>query len=330
MLHRLAQLTGIELSPVSHRERLASAIGGFVGILATITISSHYLDVAATAMIVASMGASAVLLFAVPHGALSQPWPALGGHLVSAVIGVGCARLVPHTGLAAALAVGLAIGAMHYLRCIHPPGGATALTAVVGGSGVHELGYAFVVTPVLMNIAVLLAVAVLFNYLFPWRRYPAALRPTPPGAAPPPSEAYPPIAHADLVAALSQIDSFIDVTESDLLRIYDLATQAGRGHLTPTEIRVGGYYSNGEYGTDWSVRQVIADSGRADPDRDVLRYLVVAGTGRRDTGATPRTEFARWARYEVIRVETSWQRVNRGDRHGAPPAASVDDASAPR
>jgi len=121
------------------------------------------------------MGASAVLLFAVPHGPLSQPWPVLGGHFVSALVGVACTKAIAQPMLAAPVAVGLAIGSMHYLRCIHPPGGATALSAVVGGEPVHQLGFHFVLTPVLWNAAVILLVALLFNYPFTWRRYPLAL-----------------------------------------------------------------------------------------------------------------------------------------------------------
>jgi len=224
---------GIEFSPVSHAERLISALGGFLAILLILVISSRFVDGPDAALIVASMGASAVLLFAAPHGALAQPWNVLGGHLVSAVIGVACARYIPGTVLAAAASVGIAIGAMHYLRCIHPPGGATALTAVVGGESLHALGYSYLLTPVLLNVAVILAVAVLFNALFHWRRYPASLS----GKAPLPAltgKQYAPIEHADLVYALSQIDSFIDVTEEDLLRIYKLATrQTDAGNDNP-------------------------------------------------------------------------------------------------
>jgi CBS-domain-containing membrane protein len=215
---------GIEFSPVSHAERLISALGGFLAILLILLVSSRFTSGTDAALIVASMGASAVLLFAAPHGALGQPWSVLGGHLVSAVIGVACARCLPDMILAAAASVGLAIGAMHYLRCIHPPGGATALTAVVGGPGIHALGYQYILTPVLLNVTVILTVAVLFNALFRWRRYPASLS----GKAPLPAtttEPYGPVKHADLVYALSEIDSFIDVTEDDLLRIYKLATR---------------------------------------------------------------------------------------------------------
>lgn len=173
--HRLRRLAGIGIDRAGHLERWLSAAGGLAGLAAVIAISQAELGTAGAAGLVASMGASAVLLFAVPHGPLSQPWPVVGGHLISAAIGVLCAKLVPEMALAAPLAVGLAIGAMHYLRCIHPPGGATALSAVVGGEAVHQLGFQYVITPVMLNTLVLLLVALLFNYPLRWRRYPAAL-----------------------------------------------------------------------------------------------------------------------------------------------------------
>ncbi len=223
----IKNLLGIEMSPVSHMERLASVAGGFVSILLILLVSRYFVGTADATLIVASMGASAVLLFAVPHGRLSQPWPVFGGHLVSALVGVASAQLVAEPLVAAALAVGLAIGAMHYLRCIHPPGGATALTAVVGGAGIHQLGYGFIVMPVLLNVLVILAVAVAFNYPLTWRRYPAVLQRSKavPQGEQKPAEAYPSISHSDFVYALSEIDSFIDVTEQDLVRIYELVTQ---------------------------------------------------------------------------------------------------------
>lgn len=206
----------------SHAEKWISALGGFIGILAVLWISSSVLDQHGAAMVIASMGASSVLLFAVPHGALSQPWAFLGGNLISAFIGVSCARYVGDPWLAAALAVGLAIGAMYYLRCLHPPGGATALVAVLGGESVRELGYDFVLTPVLENAVVLLLVAVLVNLPFRWRRYPVSLA-RPANSDELPDEEETMIAHSDLVYALSQLDSFIDVSEQDLIRIYTLA-----------------------------------------------------------------------------------------------------------
>lgn len=215
------ELLGIELSPVSHRERLLSALGGFVGLLAVYALSRALPGLAGAPILLLSIGSSAVLLFAVPHGPLSQPWPVLGGHLASALIGVACARFVAEPMLAASLAVGLAIGAMHYLRCIHPPAGATALAAVLGGEPVRALGFGFIVAPVLQNVIIILLVAVAFNALFPWRRYPVFLARR--SVVPEPAAGYDAISHEDFVFALTQMDSFIDISEEDLLRIYDLA-----------------------------------------------------------------------------------------------------------
>ncbi|MDZ7753501.1 MAG: HPP family protein [Gammaproteobacteria bacterium] len=185
---RLLALLGLHDDAVGHGERLVSAAGGFFGICAVGVISGWWLQGDAALLILASMGSSAVLLFAVPHGRLSQPWPLVAGHGLSAMAGVTMALLVDDTVLAAGLAVGLAIALMHYARCIHPPGGATALTAVVGGTPIHDLGYQFVLTPVLLNTLAILVGAVLFNALFPWRRYPATLGANP-GGPPAPSPA---------------------------------------------------------------------------------------------------------------------------------------------
>ncbi len=198
-------------------------MGGFIGILAVLWINGTVLDLHGAAMLIASMGASTVLVFAVPHGALSQPWPVLGGNLIAAFIGVTCAQQIADPFVAAPLSVGLAILAMYYLRCLHPPGGATALVAVVGGESVQQLGYGFLVTPVLANVLVLLAIAVLINLPFRWRRYPAVLAQPGPDEVEPAGREKVLIAHSDLVYALSQLDSYIDVSEQDLLRIYTLA-----------------------------------------------------------------------------------------------------------
>lgn len=173
--HPLLALLGLQAHKTGHLEKILAAVGGFFGILVVVLISSHYLGHEGVTWIAASMGASAVLVFAVPHGPLSQPWPLVGGHVLSAIVGVICAWLIPDLMIAAASAAALAILVMQYLRCIHPPGGATALAAVVGGEGIQALGFQYVITPILVNVLVLLLMGVLFNYPFPWRRYPTAL-----------------------------------------------------------------------------------------------------------------------------------------------------------
>lgn len=223
---------------VSEREHWVSATGGLLGLLAVLWAGNFWVAEHGNAGVLttASMGASAVLLFAAPHGAMSQPWSVFGGHLVSALIGVTCARWLPDPMLAASLAVALSIAAMYSLRCLHPPGGATALNAVLGGEALHALGYGYVLSPVLLNVVVLLIVAVAFNYPFAWRRYPQAWWRRPAVCAPAAadsagSEEKCMIPHSDLVYALSQIDTFVDVSEEDLQKIYALAL--GHHHPTP-------------------------------------------------------------------------------------------------
>ena len=221
---------------VSDREHWISAVGGLVGMLAVLGVSHALLGPHAGVLAVASMGASAVLLFAAPHGALSQPWPVFGGHMISALCGVIAAQSIAEPLLAASVAVAGAIGLMYWLRCLHPPGGATALFAVMGGPSILALGYNYLFVPVLLNVVVLLIVAVLFNYPLTWRRYPqswwresvaANVFVNPVSGA----EEKCMIPHSDLVYALSQLDTFIDVSEEDLQRIYALAL--GHPHTLP-------------------------------------------------------------------------------------------------
>lgn len=308
---RLFDILGVAQTPVSHTEKIVSAIGGFVAIYAILQVSLWVLDPIAAAMIVASMGASSVLLFAVPHGPLSQPWSVLGGHLASALVGVTCAMLIPDQALAAGAAVGIAIGIMYYLKCIHPPGGATALSAVIGGESVHALGYQFFLTPVLLNVIVILSVALLFNAFFHWRRYPAwvhkSKQESEPGSD---RETISHISHEDFVYALSEIDSFIDIDEDDLLRIYKLATRKSQEtSLTPDQLHVGHFYSNGKYGEEWSVRKIVDASDRLEAE-DTVIFKVVAGNGRRSSGYSTVDDFLRWANYRVILDEENWKRVD--------------------
>ncbi|HEY1053473.1 MAG TPA: HPP family protein [Prosthecobacter sp.] len=213
----LRKIVGVELVEVSLTEKIVAAVGGGVAILLLACLSVAAMPQAAGAAIVASMGASAVLLYAAPHGQLSQPWPVIGGHGISALIGVACAQWVHHPFVAAACAVGLSIGAMHQLRCIHPPGGATAFTAVMGGSSVHGLGFSFVLFPVLTNAVAMVLLAVLLNSAFHWRRYPAILSRRPPHVQDPDEPT-----HEEVIAAIRSIDSFVDISEEDLLRLVDL------------------------------------------------------------------------------------------------------------
>ena len=302
--------SGFENTKVSHAERLVSTAGGFISIVCIYFTSQIIVGTTGIEMLVASMGASAVLLFAVPHGQMSQPWAVIGGHTVSAFIGVSCALLIQSKLPAAGLAVGLAIGAMYYLNCVHPPGGATALSAVLGGEAVQALGYQFVFTPVLINALIILTVAIAFNYFFHWRRYPFHLHKKIQQKNYSLNRSME-ISHADFVYALSQVDSFIDVSEYDLLRIYELATDKSHERRNSVNnIVTGNFYSNGEYGDNWSVREVLDQSLGNDDATGELKYKTVAGKGRRTTGKLSRADFVDWAKYQVERDEVNWKRIN--------------------
>lgn len=307
-------LLGVERNTTSHGEKLLSALGAGCGIALVYASTLWSLLPEAQALLLASMGASAVLLFAVPHGTLSQPWPLLGGHLLSALIGVTCQWLFPAEVFTAALAVCLAVGAMVYLRCIHPPGGATALAAVIGGPSIHELGFYYVLAPVLVNVLVLLMTAVVFNSVFPWRRYPAVLARRPVHLAPATHQhPYPVFTHEDFAAAMAGLNSYIDITAEDLAELFQLACEHAENSGAMTEAIIPGrFYSNGQLGQRWSIRQVIdAEVPTRNPiqARDKIIFKVLAGDGAYATGICRRDEFARWARFEVTLDKGRWLKV---------------------
>ena len=299
---------GIESNTTTHGEKLISALGGLFGILTVYWVSQWYLHTAGMYMMVASMGASAVLLFAVPHGALSQPWPVLGGQMISAFIGVSVQKLCPEQSLSAALAVGLAVGAMHYLRCLHPPGGATAMSAVIGGEQITAMGYQYLLTPVALNVVAILLVALVFNGLFHWRRYPAHIVRR--RALPALAVSGTPLTHEDLAAAIQQLNSYIDVTSEDLAELFELAVTHAQAHSSHPQGIIGGRcYSNGQTGNRWCIRQVIDIHHEADPRKERVIYKNVAGAGAFDTGICRKLEFLEWARFEVENRDGHWVRV---------------------
>lgn len=199
-----------------------SAIGAGLGIALAAWVSAAMLGTAAP-FLVASLGASAVLAFAVPASPLAQPRAVLGGNVVAAAIGVSVAKLVADPVPALGLAAALAIYAMHKTRTLHPPGGAVALIAVMGGPPVHKLGYMFVAVPVMVNSLLLLAVAWVFNNLsgstYPHR--PEAIAPAAPRI----------VTAGEIAAVLDELEDMPDIDPADLLAIVN-AVEA-RKSVTP-------------------------------------------------------------------------------------------------
>jgi CBS domain-containing membrane protein len=145
-------------------DRLVACAGTTIGIALTIVVCTPLpLATAGLPIIVAPLGASAVLVFAVPASPLAQPWPVVGGNVISTLIGVAAFRAVPDATVAAGVAVGAAVLVMSLLRCLHPPGGAAALTAVIGGEAIHAAGWFFAFAPVAINSVALVALAMVFH-----------------------------------------------------------------------------------------------------------------------------------------------------------------------
>lgn len=223
---------GIEIVEVSPAEKIVSALGSTLAIFCLFWISRFFLPADAVWGVLGSMGATAVLLFAVPHGPLSQPWPLLVGHTISAVIGVCCAKAISDPFLATAMAVGGSIAAMHQLKCIHPPGGATAFTAVMGGQGIRDLGFGYVLCPVLLNTVAMLVLAIVINYFFAWRRYPAGIHRRAGGEIAGPGKG-PDEMHQKVIAAIRSLDSFVDIDEEDLVYLAQGIVQSISGKQSP-------------------------------------------------------------------------------------------------
>lgn len=185
---------------------MVACTGALIGIALTAWVSAIGVGMDAAVLIVAPMGASAVLIFAVPASPLAQPWPVIAGNTLSALVGVAVAALVPVPAVAAGMAVALAILLMSLTRSLHPPGGAAALLAVVGGAEVAAAGWTFAIVPVALNAVILAAVGVLFHRVsghnYPHR--PLAL----------------PLAHPeDVDRALEDLGETLDVDRADIDRL---------------------------------------------------------------------------------------------------------------
>lgn len=201
------------------RERLIASVGALVGIALTFTLCGS-LPIA----IVAPIGASAVLVFAVPASPLAQPWSVVGGNTLSALVGIAAFKLLPDAPLAAGLAVGGAILVMSLCRCLHPPGGAAALTAVIGGPAVHAAGFGFALLPVALNSVVLVLLGIACHRLTR-RAYPHRPAPTP----------APGFHLADIDAALADMDETFDIDRADLDALLTRAeSHAAARHLRAT------------------------------------------------------------------------------------------------
>ncbi|WP_099050833.1 HPP family protein [Pararhizobium polonicum] len=210
------------LAGATLRERLIACVGALVGIVLTGVISGYLFGQGPhLPLIVAPMGASAVLLFAVPASPLAQPWSIIGGNTISALMGIIAAYLIHDPIIAIGVGVSLAIGAMSLTRCLHPPGGAAALTAVLGGPVVTGWGLLFPFVPVGLNSCILVGLGLLFHRLSR-RSYPHVAAKTAVNThqtADLPSALRVGFREEDVDAALAAFDETFDIDRGDLSRL---------------------------------------------------------------------------------------------------------------
>lgn len=197
------------------RDRLLAGVGATFGIALTGVLAAVLAGEGSLPLLVAPIGASAVLVFAVPASPLAQPWPVIGGNLLSALWGLLVAQCVATPVAAAALAVGGAIVMMSLLRCLHPPGGAVALGVVLAAGHLPD-GWLYPWLPVGLDSALLVLAGMFFHrlsrHVYPHR--PAAPVPTPS-----------PFAAADIDAALAGMHESFDIAREDLDALLDAAAR---------------------------------------------------------------------------------------------------------
>lgn len=171
--YRISKYIVYKETLIDFKEQFWSFLGSFIGIGIIAYLQSLYLTPLENIFLIGSFGATAVLIYGAIQSPLAQPRNLLGGHILSAIIGVSVYKLMPEIiWITAPLAVSLSILAMQYTRTLHPPGGATALIAVVGTEKIKSLGYVYVLSPVLSGVLVLLVVAIIFNNITAERKYP--------------------------------------------------------------------------------------------------------------------------------------------------------------
>ena len=220
----LAALRGLtpRMAGTSFRDRSIACLGAFIGIGMTGLISGWAVgNLEHLPLLVAPLGASAVLLFAVPASPLAQPWSIIGGNTISALVGIAVAHLVPDKALGAAIAVAAAIAVMSLLRCLHPPGGAASLLGVLGGPTAASFSFGFAFLPVALNSILLVILGLVFHrfsrHSYPHK--PKLVMAATHGTKDLPAQLRVELTEADIDAALAEGDEPLDIARDDLHRI---------------------------------------------------------------------------------------------------------------
>jgi CBS domain-containing membrane protein len=229
----LKNRNGQRLSAIPFTQRFKVISAAFIALWLVAQISEYSLRGTEHSLLLASMGASAVLLFGLPGSPLAKPAVFFWGHLLSAAIGLLISHLVTHFALMAALTVSLVVLMMYLFEAMHPPGGATALVPVIATTNGPAPGMDFLLYPVALNLIVMLTVSLFLQ------RYLLKINKVTPGPGTPGTRDLPPLARSqlqkeDIQAAIQEFSSVLDISESDLVRLFSLAQQQAMNRQTTT------------------------------------------------------------------------------------------------
>ncbi|MDQ0586772.1 HPP family protein [Variovorax paradoxus] len=276
LTHARAWLPG--RTTVDMRERLRAVCGAAIGLLITAVLCRWLAEpLGSSVWLIAPLGASAVLVFAVPASPLAQPWSVIGGNTLSAMVGIASVSWIPDPALSASVAVAAAIGVMFFARCLHPPGGAAALLAVL----THTTHFSSALFPFFTNSLLLVLAGVAYNTLT-GRRYPHVQV-----AQPPRADAR--FSQADVDAVLSRYNQVLDISRDDLealIQQTELESYKRRlGTLNCGDIMSPGPVSV-EFGTPLQEAWMLMNQRR-------IKALPVTDRTRRVVGIVTQADFFR-------------------------------------
>ena len=300
ILKRWFRFITVDPINLSIKGKLLSVASCFVAIFLAAWVAQAFNLGSAYPVIVASMGASAVILFIIPNSPLAQPWPLVGGQLVSAVAGMWSALVFSDIALASACAVGSSVMVMLLLRCLHPPGAATALTPAMAGDSMTSLGYGFVLMPVGLNVAIMLMIAIVINRWLLRYEYPIPTQSSEHKKIRQ-NEVTQSLQHTgisiqDLDQTLENMDMFVDVSSADLSKLFTAVQsqlfQRYQGHITCADIMDKDLISV-EYGTEVEEAWKIMHSKN-------LKAIPVIDKARRVIGIITWNDF-----FKFINVDTN-------------------------
>lgn len=287
-------------STASRHEKIRACLVALVGMMLTVVVSRAVMGPSSVVPILAGpMGATALLVFCVPNSPLAQPWPVLAGNILSALVGVACLKWIHDPLVAAPVALCLAIAVMFSARCLHPPGGAVAITAVLSGPAVAQAGFGFALLPVGLNSALLVTLAIVLN-TFTHRSYPhsqQAPHPNAHGAADPFPLQRIGFNEDDLDAVFQRYGQVLDVSRDDLeYLIVEIEGQAYRrrfGALTCERVMSRDVVAV-EYGTPLQETWMLLR-------RHNIWAVPVVDPARRVIGIVGRENFMEDVRFDTLR-----------------------------